>query len=314
MGAVVVLALIIGFLAFSKARHIRFAPPIGTGCLVQGRGFDVPLTSDQAGLAAIIAGVARHRSMPVRAVTIAYATALQESDLANLAYGDRDSVGVFQQRPSQGWGTRRQLLDPVYASARFFQALSAVPRYQHLLIYQAAQAVQRSADGYAYSQYSGQGAAMAYGFSGHRPHDVWCWYGDGIAGPRRLAAAGHQLARAFGKLRIGYVGDPVSRVRVRSVPDGWAVAAWLVTHARSFGIRMVSYLGYQWTAAHGQAGWTRSKPARGAPPAGGRSASAHSPGSRGSGRPVPPDRTPGRGGAGGTAHDRAPARRSVTFG
>src|SRR5215472_18556917 len=114
-GAVVVLALIIGFLAFSKARHLRFAPPIGSGCLVQGHGFDVPLTSDQAGLAAIIAGVAARRSMPVRAVAIAYAAALQESDLENLTYGDRDSVGLFQQRPSQGWGTRRQLLDPVFA-------------------------------------------------------------------------------------------------------------------------------------------------------------------------------------------------------
>ena len=169
-----------------------------------------PLTSGQAGIAAIIAGVAARRSLPVRAVTIAYATALQESDLSNLPYGDRDSVGVFQQRPSQGWGTRRELLDPVYATERFFAALVDVPNYQHLLIYQAAQAVQHSADGQAYGQYAGQGAAMATGFTGQRPHDVWCWYGTGVSGPDRLAAAGKQLNRAFGKLAIGHVGRPPS--------------------------------------------------------------------------------------------------------
>jgi hypothetical protein len=250
--------LIIGALALSKAKHVHFRPEIGDGCLVHGHGFDVPLTSGQAGLAAVIAGVAAHRSMPERAVTIAYATALQESDLADLTYGDRDSVGIFQQRPSQGWGSRRQLLNPVYATDRFFAALAAVPRYRTLRVYQAAQAVQHSADGRAYSQYSGQGAAMAGGFSGRRPHAVWCWYGAGIKGPHRLAAAGMDLRRAFGRLRITHVADPAMHVQVRSSSSGWAVASWLVTHASSFGISTVSYHGYQWTAAHGQKGWVKS--------------------------------------------------------
>ncbi len=258
MASVVVIALIIAALALAKSRHVRFSPPIGNGCLVHARGFDVPLTSGQAGIAAIIAGVAARRSLPVRAVTIAYATALQESDLSNLPYGDRDSVGVFQQRPSQGWGTRRELLNPVYATERFFAALVDVPNYQHLLIYQAAQAVQHSADGQAYGQYAGQGAAMATGFTGQRPHDVWCWYGTGVSGPDRLAAAGKQLNRAFGKLAIGHVGDPLARVHVRSQAAGWAVATWLVTHASSYGIKHVSYLGYQWTAAAGHKGWITS--------------------------------------------------------
>jgi hypothetical protein len=67
--------------------------------------------------------------MPPRAVVVAYAAALQESHLHNLSYGDRDSVGVFQQRPSEGWGPARKLKDPVYASTRFFQALTSVPKY-----------------------------------------------------------------------------------------------------------------------------------------------------------------------------------------
>jgi cell wall-associated NlpC family hydrolase len=82
---------------------------------------------------------------------VALATALQESGLRNLTYGDRDSLGLFQQRPSQGWGTAAQILDPVYASTRFYEALQAVSGWQSLTVAQAAQAVQRSAvpDAYA---------------------------------------------------------------------------------------------------------------------------------------------------------------------
>jgi hypothetical protein len=247
--------LIIAALAISKIKHVHFPGPVSSGCVVGGGRYGVTLDPGQASIAATIAGVATHRALPVRAVTIAYATALQESDLADLSYGDRDSVGVFQQRPSQGWGTRRQLLDPVYASTRFFAALTAVPGYLHLRVYKAAQAVQHSADGRAYSQYAPQGADMAGGFSGQRPHAVWCWYGAGVGKGGRLSAAGTQLRRTFGRLPISHGGDPVARVRVHRPAVGWAVAAWLVSHANRFGIRHVSYQGYQWTATHGRKGW-----------------------------------------------------------
>ena len=72
---------------------------------------------------------------------------------ANLDYGDLDSVGVFQQRPSEGWGTTSELEDPAYATARFFGALTQVHGYLQLPVDQAAQAVQHSADGSAYAQY-----------------------------------------------------------------------------------------------------------------------------------------------------------------
>ena len=257
--------LIIAALAVAKLKHVQFPVVGASGCVAQGGQFPVSLDTGQASIAATIAGVAAHQSMPVRAVTIAYATALQESKLQDLSYGDRDSVGVFQQRPSEGWGTRHQLLDPVYASTRFFAALAAVPRYQHLRIYQAAQAVQRSADGSAYDQYAPQGAAMAGGFSGHRPHDVWCWYPGGISGRAKLSAAGTQLRQDLRpavdppRRRPGRAG---AGPRDRHV--GWAVAAWLVSHAGRFGIRHVSYQGYEWTAAHGRKGWTsQPKPRHG---------------------------------------------------
>ncbi|MGC0315642.1 C40 family peptidase [Kitasatospora acidiphila] len=94
-------------------------------------------------------GVAMH--IPVRGQIVALATALQESGLRNLTYGDRDSLGLFQQRPSQGWGTAAQILDPVHASTEFYSALEQVPGWESMTVTQAAQAVQRSgfADAYA---------------------------------------------------------------------------------------------------------------------------------------------------------------------
>ncbi len=255
--------LIITVLAISKVKHLHFPTPISSGCLVRGGAFDVPLDPGQASIAATIAGVATRRSMPERAVTIAFAAALQESDLANLSYGDRDSVGIFQQRPSEGWGTRRQLLDPVYASGRFFAALASVPHYRRLHVYQAAQAVQHSADGSAYAQYAPQGAAMAGGFSGQLPHAVWCWYSGTITGRSRLHAAEAHLRRTFGRLPFSHIGDPGVQVRTRSTAAGWAVAAWLVTNASTYRLKRVTYQGYQWTAAHARKGWTTGKrPAR----------------------------------------------------
>ncbi len=254
--------LVIVALALSKSSRIPSAPEIGTGCLVHSTGFDVPLSTDQAGIAATIAGVASGRALPVRAVTIAYAAALQESDLQNLPYGDRDSVGVFQQRPSEGWGTRAELLNPIYASTKFFAALAAVPGYLRLPIYQAAQDVQRSADGSAYSQYAPQGAVMAQGFAGSQARTVWCWYGSGVRGRGDLAAADRALSAAFGPMRVRDVGDPVVAVRVPSRASGWAVACWLMTHAASYRIKHVRFSGYEWTAANGQRGWRKVRPSR----------------------------------------------------
>jgi hypothetical protein len=257
----------VAFLAFFKTWHLHFPAPGVSGCVVHGHRFDVPLEASQAGIAATIAAVAAQRQMPVRAVTIAYAAALQESDLANLRYGDRDSVGIFQQRPSQGWGTRRQLLDPVFASTKFFVALAAIPRYQHLRVYKAAQDVQHSADGSAYAQYEPQGAQMASGFSGAMPRAVWCWFAAPVRGKSRLGAAESELRHAFGFVAIRHADDPKARVILHDTQLGWSMAAWLVTHASKFRVKQVSYEGYQWTAARGHAGWRpRPAPARAAAP------------------------------------------------
>jgi cell wall-associated NlpC family hydrolase len=93
-----------------------------------------------------------HTPLPPRAWVIALATAQQESRLTNLAGGDRDSLGLFQQRPSQGWGTRAQIRNPTYAATKFYRRLVQVPNWQTIPLTEAAQAVQRSGfpNAYAY--------------------------------------------------------------------------------------------------------------------------------------------------------------------
>ncbi len=248
--------LVLGlYLAFQRVTPLLK----GSACEATGDGQVITLAPGQAGIAATIAGVAQRDALPSRAVTVAYAAALQESKLQNLTYGDRDSVGVFQQRPSQGWGKPSQIENPVYATSRFFGALTKVPGYLRLPVYQAAQAVQHSADGAAYQQYQLLAARMARAFTGQVPHAVSCWYSQKITGRARLGAAEAGLTQTFGAHSARATADPVLSVQVGSARNGWAVAAWLVSHAQQYQITDVRYEGYRWTAANSARGWARSQ-------------------------------------------------------
>jgi hypothetical protein len=262
-----VAALVVILLCGGLYLVLRPSPaPRVTGCAADAGSQHWQLTPGQAGIAAIIAGVASRRELPTRAVAIAYATALQESKLTNPNYGDLDSVGVFQQRPSQGWGSPQQIENPVYATDRFFDALTRVPQYLSLPIDVAAQDVQHSADGTAYGQYAGVGTALAAAFTGADPHAVWCSFADP---PERasLAAAGQAMAASFGLTARQDGTGPELTVGVGSNPQGWAVAAWLVSHAADYGIHNVRYQGYQWLGFSGPGRWT-------AQPTSGRAASS----------------------------------------
>jgi hypothetical protein len=138
------------------------APP--ARCAVAGAG--VVLSPEQAADARTIAAVAAARHLPQRAVVIALATALQETHLRNLPYGDRDSLGLFQQRPSQGWGTPAQVQDPAYAAGKFFDHLVQVPGWQTGRLTDVAQAVQRSAFPEAYQQWEPTAQAIAATLTG----------------------------------------------------------------------------------------------------------------------------------------------------
>ncbi len=111
------------------------------------------LTDEQRSNAAAIIAVGNAVSMSPRAQIVAVATAMQESGLRNLDYGDRDSLGLFQQRPSQGWGTPAQVTDPVHAAHTFYRHLMAIPGWERMPVTVAAQTVQRSAFPGAYAKW-----------------------------------------------------------------------------------------------------------------------------------------------------------------
>jgi hypothetical protein len=119
------------------------------------------VTPEQVANARTIAQVARDRGLPDRAVVIALATAQQESRLRNLDYGDRDSLGLFQQRPSQGWGTDAQVQDPVYAAGKFYDGLVKVPNWKTGRLTEIADSVQRSAFPEAYAQWENMATELS---------------------------------------------------------------------------------------------------------------------------------------------------------
>jgi murein DD-endopeptidase MepM/ murein hydrolase activator NlpD len=115
------------------------------------------LSGEQVRNAAIIIRVGQERKVPPRGWVVAIATALQESELRNLpnlgARNDHDSLGLFQQRPSAGWGTPTQIMDPAYASAKFYAKLVTIDGWQTMALTDAAQAVQESAYPNAYAKH-----------------------------------------------------------------------------------------------------------------------------------------------------------------
>lgn len=110
-------------------------------------------SAEQRRNAALIVKIGQRMGMSRRDILIGLITAAQESSLKNLKYGDRDSQGLFQQRPSQGWGTVDQVTDPVYATRKFFTELQKVQGRKKMRLTEAAQAVQRSAYPDAYAKH-----------------------------------------------------------------------------------------------------------------------------------------------------------------
>src|ERR1700683_503701 len=254
IGIVLVLVLaLIGYRVYGSFQHTTIPVAAPPGCQAGTGATAISMDTDQAAIAATIAGVAARHKLPEQAVTIAYATAIQESQLHNLGYGDRDSVGVFQQRPSQGWGTKAELENPVYATTKFFAALVKVPGYATMPVDDAAQAVQHSGDGSAYEQWASVAAQLAGYCTGASPHGVSCWY----VPPARpsLASVGRSLTETFGPQGSNGILVAVTTARSGKKKAGdavvqaqrdeaWTVAGWLVAHAQDYGISEVRYAGY----------------------------------------------------------------------
>ena len=146
-------------------------PDIGAVCAPAGQGDKLSdgreLTSAMLQNAAVIMQVGQERGVPAAGHAIALATALVESGLNTLDYGDRDSLGLFQQRPSQGWGTPAQIMDPRYSSAKFYEKLVKVPNWERRDPGEVAQAVQISAFPDRYGQRMDDARRIQAGILGH---------------------------------------------------------------------------------------------------------------------------------------------------
>lgn len=139
--------------------------PAGAGAVLDG----VQLDPAQVTNARLIYDIGTSLRLPQRATVIAIATAMQESKLDNVPYGTEDSLGLFQQRPSRGWGSAADVMTPAYAATAFYRRLAAVPGWRSLPLTVAAQHVQNSAYPGAYAQWEPLGTDLAGAFSACAP-------------------------------------------------------------------------------------------------------------------------------------------------
>jgi len=261
--AFAVLVALAGYLALQYLSGHKGAPRCVVGPVGGGEGRTYELSPEQAANAATVSAVGTTRGLPERAVTIALATAMQESSLRNIDHGDRDSLGLFQQRPSQGWGTPEQIMDPVYSAGEFYEHLVEVPGYSRLPLTVAAQKVQKSGFPQAYAKHEPDSALLAAALTGRSPASLTCSQASAAAeGPGDAAAVRSDLVRAFGKdvlpatgsagaAAAGTVSVPVPAGDDRASSRGWELAHWAVARAGTLRIDEVSYGGRVWTADTG---------------------------------------------------------------
>lgn len=279
--ALVVVLVVAGLLAVAALWAVHKLGNISifqsSGCTASSPAGSMSLDLEQAKNASTITAVGLSMNVPNFGIEVALATARQESKLHNLDYGDRDSVGLFQQRPSQGWGTQTQILDPVYAATKFYQALLNVSGWQSMALTDAAQAVQKSGSPTAYAQWDQFATVVAAVFTGAAGAGLGCTLDGPTFPPQSKGSAAlltgrgqavvNQMRTEFGAANVGKIdgiaadGLSFTVAAPGSVSGGaasareWAYANWAAAQAETMGIAQVSYGGRTWSASDGASGW-----------------------------------------------------------
>jgi hypothetical protein len=218
-------------------------PPIAR-CYVTLGDVHKRITPEQGLNASIIVGESIRRELPARAASIGLTTAWQESGLRNLDWGDLDSLGLFQQRPSAGWGTPEQILDPWYASGAFYDALVRISGWEEADITETAQEVQRSAYPDAYRKHESYARAWASALTGWSPEAVSCMTNAPSSGdPQALVEF---FTRIYGgDLPIEISGNTLSIIGPNEI-DAWAIAQLAVVRSATDGVIGVTVRGRAW--------------------------------------------------------------------
>lgn len=228
-------------------KRLKAPLPIADHCVATVADDSVPLDVDQAHHASIIAGLSMRRGLVPRAATIGIATAYQESGIHNLDYGDRDSLGLFQQRPSQGWGTAEQVMDPYHATNKFFDALIKVPDWDSGDVNDVAQAVQRSGHPQGYRRHVENARRIASSLTGETPASFTCR----ISSP---PPANPDAFKEFAKRTLPKSAKITSdsnsvTIEAASQRDAWGAAHIAVANTGWFGVNRVTVAGMSWTAS-----------------------------------------------------------------
>ncbi|MFF5273798.1 C40 family peptidase [Streptomyces sp. NPDC000133] len=210
-----------------------------TGKDVHVEGLDLP--AEQVPNAQTIVAAGLSLDVPTKGQIIALATAMQESRLRNLNYGDRDSLGLFQQRPSQGWGSAQQIRDPVYASEQFYKHLLKVSGWQQMTVTQAAQAVQKSGLPDAYAKWENLATALQTAIAKTFP-------GQGDDADSKDADQAKEPSAGPSGCAPGQDGSGFGRIPEGSVPKGYSIPKDADPKARTAITWAMGQLGtlYQW--------------------------------------------------------------------
>jgi hypothetical protein len=240
---VVLLAAGVGVFWWLRNRGLTEPVPGQQRCVATASNRSTVVDLDQARFASIIAGVSVRRGLPPRAASIALATAYQETGIRNLNYGDLDSVGLFQQRPSAGWGTKQQVMNPYYATGKFYDALVKIKGWETADINDVAQQVQRSGYPEAYRDHEADARVLASALTGQSPTGFSCLDRSGTPGD--VKALRSALQRTFGNVD-DFARGSVITIRAGSEKQAWAYAHYAVANAKFYGVTTVKVGNQLW--------------------------------------------------------------------
>lgn len=241
-----VLVLFLGGVGFGAWKAYDYAQRLANRerCYVtlDGGAEPLTLTAEQSRNAAIIVAASYKAGLPEQAAVIALATAWQESGLRNLDYGDRDSLGLFQQRPSYGWGTPDEIMDPWYSAGRFYAELVKFDNWESRDITEMAQKVQRSGFPDAYRKHEANAIALAGSLRGTRPATFACI--DRTDSPGDAAAFADVVAQVPG-VTSSQKGDTVT-LKASDTTALWSAMQLALANTRDGGIVAATMPDHSW--------------------------------------------------------------------
>lgn len=240
------LLLTCGALVWGLSRIDGAPLPLSEKCVATAGEESVTLTPEQARYATLISATAHSLGLGERGAVIALAGAWQESGLRNLDHGDLDSLGLFQQRPSQGWGTPEQIMDPHYATRTFLAHVVKLDNWRDGDVNDVIQEVQRSGVPDGYRKHVMRATTVAAALSGRYGHTGFtCLYRERPTPGVGKAELANDLEQAFG-LPVTPNDHHALVIRSENPEQAWRIAYLAAANAKHTGLIMVRVENREW--------------------------------------------------------------------